>query len=254
MLDTLIAIAVTVAVLAVLVPLGLCYLFTRQVAPIRPLRMMLLVIGFTLAGGPIGLVLGILLATVLQRRWRADRERATTRHAPPAGLRRPWASLVTDATTAAARFHDVIDGVAEGPLRDSLRSATVEVGEAVAEAHRLAERGDRTERAHRDVLAALDAQRRRRRRSPALTADLERSLQDATRAQHESAERLAVSARRDLSQLQLVVARLAELTAHALDLSATAGARAVLPADLSVVDRLAALRLATEEVDQAARV
>lgn len=254
MLDTLIAIAVTFAVLAVLVPLGLCYLFTRQVAPIRPLRTMLLVMAFTLVAGPIGLVLGLLLATSLQRRWRAEMGHLAAGHAPPAGLRRPWAPLVADATAAADRFRSVIDGVAEGPLRNSLRSAVAEVDEAVAEAHRLAERGNRTDHAHRDVLTALDAQRRRRRRSPALAADLERSLQDATRAQHESAERLAASARRDLSQLQLVVARLHELTAHTLELATTSDVHAALPADLSIVDRLAALRLATEEVEQAARV
>lgn len=254
MLDTLIAIAVTFAVLAVLVPLGLCYLFTRQVAPIRPLRMMLLVMVFTLVGGPVGLVLGLVLAAALQRRWRAEMGHLRPGHRPPAGLRRPWAALVADATAAAERFRSVIEGVADGPLRDSLRSAIPEVDEAVSEAHRLAERGNRTDRAHRDVLTALDAQRRRRRRSPALSADLEWSLQHATRAQHESAERLAASARGDLSQLQLVVARLHELTAHTLELAATSDAQTALPADLSIVDRLAALRLATDEVEQAARV
>ena len=253
MLETLIAVAVTFGVLAVLVPLGLCYLLARQVAPIRPLRMMLLVMGLTLVGGPVGLGLGLLLATTLQRRWRAAAVQAAPGVGMPAGLGRHWAAHVADATAARERFVRVVDDLQPGPLYDSLRGATGEVDEAVAEVRRLAEQGSRTERAHRDVLAALEAQRRRRHRSPSLAADLERSMQDATRAQHESAERLAGAARRDLAQLQLLVARLHELTAHALELT-TAPARAALPAELSIADRLAALRLATEEVEQVTRL
>lgn len=254
MLDTpLIALSVTIGVLALLVPLGLCYLLARQVAPIRPLRMMLLVMGLTLVGGPIGLGVGLLWAASLQRRWRAAGSGVGSRHGGPVSLGRPWSSLVADAAAARERFHRVVDGMPDGPLRSSLRNAVPEVDEAVAEAQRLAGQGHRTERAHRDVMAALDAQRRRRRRSPTLSPDLERSLQDATRAQHESAERLAAAMRRDLSQLQLVVARLHELTAHSLELTASSMARAALPTDLSIADRLAALRLATEEVEQAAR-
>lgn len=254
MLDSLIALALTFGVLAVLVPLGLCYLLARQVAPIRPLRMMLLVMGLTLVGGPFGLAIGLLWAASLQRRWRTTAAHAGSPYPVAGGLGRPWTSLLADAAAARDRFHRVIDDVPEGPLRSSLRNAIPEVDEAVAEAQRLAGQGHQTERAHRDVMTALEGQRRRRRRSPALTAELERSLQDATRAQHESAERLAAAVRRDLSQLQLVVARLHELTAHSLELTTSSMARAALPADLSIADRLAALRLATEEVEQAARM
>ena len=79
-------------------------------------------------------------------------------------------------------------------------------------------------------------------------------MQDATRSQHVSAERLAASARSDMAQLQLVVARLHELTAHGLELATAATSAAALPADLSIADRLSALRLATDEVEQAARL
>lgn len=250
MLDTLIGLAVGLGMLAVLVPLGLCYLLARQVAPIRPLRMMVLVIGLTLVGGPIGLGVGLLLAASLQRRWRATTVQGGSGAVLTAGLARRWASLTADATAAGQRFHRVVDDLPEGPLRNSLRSASVEVDEAVAEAHRLAEQGNRTDRAHRDVLTALDAQRRRRRRAPALAADLERSLQEATHAQHASAERLAAAAQRDLVQLQLLVARLHELTAHGLELATTAASPTGLPPSLSIADRLSALRLATEEVEQ----
>lgn len=252
--ETLMTLVVTFAVLAVLVPLGLCYLLARQVAPIRPLRMMLLVMGLTLVGGPIGLGVGLLLAASLQRRWRAAAMAAGPGRTQTGTLNRQWRSLVGDAVAAQERFRTMIDSVPAAPLRQSLRNAMPEVQEAVAEARRLAEQGDRTERAHRDVLAALESQRRRRRRSPTLAADLERSLQDATRAQHETAERLAAAARRDLAQLQLVVARLHELTAHGLELATAATVPAELPGELSIADRLAALRMATEEVEQAARL
>ena len=254
MLDTVIAILVTFAVLAVLVPLGLCYLLARQVAPIRPLRMMLLVMGLTLVGGPVGLLVGLVIAGGLQRRWRAEAGYAAAAGLAPAGLGRQWAALVRDAVAARDRYRSILEAGPDGPLRHTLRDAVPEVEEALAEAYRLAEHGSRTERAHRDVLASLDAQRRRRRRAPALSADLERSLHDATRSQHESAERLAASARSDLAQLQLVVARLHELTAHALELTTASTTAAALPADLSIADRLSALRMATEEVEQAARL
>jgi hypothetical protein len=253
MLDTLIALAVTFGVLAVLVPLGLCYLFARQVAPIRPLRMMLLVLGLTLIAGPVGLVIGAAAVAVLQRRWRGAAAPYSARQAGPSGLGRHWASLVRDAVAAQERYCTMVDAVPDGPLRHSLRNAVPEVHQAVAEARRLAEQGDRTERAHREILAGLEIQRRRRGRSPALAGDLERSLQEATRAQHASAERLAAAARRDLSQLQLVVARLHELTAHGLELATTTAIPAELPGALSIADRLSALRMATEEVEQAAR-
>jgi hypothetical protein len=252
MLETLFAVAITAGVLAVGVPLVLCYLLARQVAPIRPLRMMLLVLGLTLVGGPIGLGLGLLLAAALQRRWRAAAAAPTA--GAPVGLSRQWAVLVADAEAAQQRFRQMVDTVPDGPLRHSLREAIPEVREAVAEAHRLAERGSRTAHAHRDVLRALESQGRRRRRAPALPIDLERSLADATSAQHASAERLAAAAARDLVQLQLVVARLHELTAHGLELATNAAAPSTLPASLSIADRLSALRLATDEVEQAARV
>lgn len=258
MLNTLVAIAVTFGVLALLVPLGLCYLLARQVAPIRPLRMMLLVMGLTLVGGavglgPVGLGLGLLLAATLQRRWRTAALQGAPGSRVPSGLGRHWAAHVADANAARDRFVRVLDDLQPGPLRDSLRAATAEVDDAVAEVRRLAEQGSRTDRAHRDVLAALDAQRRRRHRAPTLAADLEHAMQDATRAQHESAERLAAAARRDMSQVQLLVARLHELTAHALELTTTPKA-AALPAELSIADRLGALRLATEEVEQVTRL
>lgn len=257
MLEALLAVAVTAVVLALLIPLGLVYLLARQVVPVRPMRTVLLVLICTFAWPQsplLGLVAGLLLATLLQHRWlRRRRNREPFKVAITPGLGRQWASLLRDAGAARDRFTSTVAAMPAGPLRDRLWHARAEVDQAVAEAQQLAERGSRTERAQRDVLTALDAQRRRGRRGPALSPDLEHSLQAATRAQHQSAERLGAAARRDLCQLQLVVARLHELTAHALEL-ATATHMAELPAPCSIGDQLAALRMATAEVEEAARV
>lgn len=166
------------------------------------------------------------------------------------GLGRHWAVLLRDAMTARQRFDLAVGDLADGPLRAGLQEAACELDAAVAEARRLAHQGSKADRAHRDVLAALDRQRRRQRRA-GVSPEVEASLDAATRAQHASAERLSAAARRDLCRLQLVVARMHELTAHALELGTLANT-AELTTAASVADRLAALRLATVEVEAAA--
>lgn len=246
MLDTILALGLTMALVALLLPLGLLYLFTRQVAPHRPLRTFLIVLGCTLLGGPFGLGASLLWAVADQRR--AARRNRRRQSPVPLGVGRDWSALVRDAAAAAHRYHMAIAPVAEGPLRDTLHEAAAEVDQAVEEARRLAIQGDRTERAHRDMLKSLDGQRRRGRSSGALPADLEASLRSATQAQYESAERLAAAARRDRCQLEVMVARLHELAGHAVELSAGDPVAAIAPT-LSLADRVSALRLATAELD-----
>jgi hypothetical protein len=207
-------------VVAVAVPLTLVYLLVRQIRKGRRVRS-------------------------------GARRLRTTPVIPTPALGRRWAALVREAVSAGERYGDAIGRVRPGPLRDSLDGAADEVAAAVAEARRLAVQGDRTERAHRDVLAALDRQRRQRRRGPRLVAGLEASLDAAAQAQADSAARLAAAATRDHAQLQLIVARLHELTAHALELQTMASTPALEPGSVSVAERLAALRAATAELDQA---
>jgi F0F1-type ATP synthase membrane subunit b/b' len=226
MFEALIAVFATMFVLAVVIPLALCFLLLRQLSRTRAGRW---VLGTHArprgAGGAAGV---------------------------PSGLRRQWAVLAGDAAAAGQRFSRAADQVQPGPLRAALEAARPEVDDAVAEAQRLAVQADRTERAYRDILAGLDSQRRRRR-APFGPAEVEASLAAATRAQHESAERLLAASQAQLGQLQLVVARLHGLTAHALELSALANTPA-LPASVSIDERLTALRLATAEVETAAVV
>ena len=232
MIEALLAIAAVVVVLAIVLPLTLAILLLRQLSRSRLGSWALAILG-------------------LRRR---QRRRLRGGGAPPvhASLRRQWALLARDAEAAGARFAAATAGVADGPLRAALRDALAEVDEAVSDAQRLAVEGDRTERAYRDILAAIDGQRRHHRaaRGP---VDVEKALAAATQAQHESAERLAAASRAQLCQLQLVVARLHGLTAHALELT-TLDRTPQVPAAFSIEDRLVALRLATAEVETAATV
>ena len=248
MYETIMAFGFTMIALAVLAPLGLLYLLTRQIAPYRPLQTFLVVLVSAMFG-PVGLFFGLLWAVRRQRRAARRASRAVWTPAPT-GLGRNWNLLVRDAATAARRYHQAIGPVAPGPLRDTLADAAIEVDQAVEEARRIAVQGDRTERAHREVLAALDSQRKRTRSGQPLPADLEESLHAAARAQHDSAERLAAAAHHDRCQLELLVARLHELAGHALELTTVSSTTATASA-LSLADRVAALRLATAELDAA---
>ena len=245
MFDTIMALVLAFVALPLLLSLGLLYLLTRQIAPYRPLQTFLVLLIATPIAPPFGLFFALVWAVRRQRRATSRRRRSAV--PMTSGLNRQWGSLVADAAAAADRYRAAIAPAKDGPLRDSLVEAAAEVDQAVAEASRLAMQGYRTERAHRDVLAALNAQRRRNRPAARLPLDLEESLQAATRAQHESAERLAASAHHDRCQLELLAARLHELAGHALEL--TTASTSISATDLSIADRVAALRLATAELD-----
>lgn len=207
---------ITAVVLVVVVPLGLGYLLLRQVRRARRGRRV----------RPPGVVGG--------------------------RLSRQWSRLAAEAVTAGERYHAAVAGVPPGPLRASLDDATADVHAAVGEAQRLAWQADRTQRAHGQVLAALQGQQRRLRAPHGLTPEVQAPLETAVRAQHDSVQRLALALRRDHWQLQLVVARLNELVAHAYELSALAAPPA--PTGVATVaDRVAALRAATLELQDPAQ-
>lgn len=229
MLSTLVALLIVIMVAAVVVPLALCYLLIRQVRSARLRR-----------------------RRVVQSLPGAVGRRGRPGTPPtPIRLRRQWASLLADAHEARARFARAVTHAEAGPLRTTLVAAGAEVDAAVAEAERLATAGDRIQRSHREVLAALGRQRRRRRAGAGL-GEFDASLEAATQAQHASAERLAAASAQTLCQLQLVVARLSELTAHTCELTSTAALPQLSPAD-SVAERLFALREASAELEYLAR-
>ena len=224
MIETLFAIVITAVVLAIVVPITLVWLLVRQVRRTRVVR-------------------GLRAA---RRAANVDPKTVPGGGAP---LLRPWSSLAFDAAAARERFVHVAASVPPGPLASSLAQAVREVDEAVADARRLAHEGSAIDRAHREVCAALARQRKRARRTPAAPDDLAGDLLASTAAQQASAQRLEQARRDTLCQLQLLVARLAELNAHALELTTVAR----LPQGdigLSIAQRLAALQQATAEVER----
>lgn len=232
MLEAFLAVTITLVIVAVVVPLALAYLLVRQIWRSPLVR--------RITGQPVRTAV----------RLRAPG--SVPAPAPvPVRLGRQWGQLVHDADVARRRFAAAVETFPDGPLRATLADALREVDESVADAQRLAIQGDKADRAHRAVVTALDTQRRRARRSVP-PADLEAHIAASTRAQRDSAERLAAAVRRDVCQLQLVVARLHELTAHTLELTALTSGQQQLTAATSIADRLAALRIATDEVERLA--
>ena len=224
MLETLVAVMITVMVLAVLVPLTLAWLLVRQIRRSRALR------------------------RLRAARRSAYRSPARTVAGGAAPLLRPWQRLAGDAQAARERFAATVEQMAAGPLRSRLTDVLREVDVAVADAQRLAREGSNTDRAHREVLGALARQRKRNRSAPA-AGDLAHDLHASARAQQASADRLGEASRQTLCQLQLVIARLDELTATTLELTMGTSLPHQQLALSSIAEHVAALREATTEVE-----
>ena len=226
MIEMLVAVAITMLVLAVMVPLTVVWLLVRQVRRSRSFRRL----------------------RAARARVRTAPVRAVAGGAAP--LLRPWNRLAVDATHARERFVRTVEQVPPGPLRSRLTDVAREVDAAVADAQWLAREGSATDRAYREVSAALTQQRRRSRSLTAAPADLAHDLLASTRAQRASAQRLEHASQQSLCQLQLIVARLHELTAHTLELSMGTHVTPDRLAVSSLADHVAALREATAEVEQ----
>lgn len=226
MIEMLVAVAITMLVLVVVVPLTVVFLLVRQVRRSRAFR-----------------------------RLRAARARVHTAPVRAAAggaapLLRPWNRLATDAAAARDRFAATVAQTPAGPLRSRLNDVLGEVDEAVNDAQRLAREGSNADRARREVSAALARQRKRNRSAGAASVDLAHDLLVSTRAQQASADRLGEASRQTLCQLQLVVARLEELTAHTLELTMGTPLPHQRVALSSIADHVAALREATAEVEE----
>ena len=226
MIEMLVAVAITMLVLAVVVPLTVMWLLVRQVRRSRAMRLL--------------------------RAARAGAHRTPARAAAggAAPLLRPWSRLAADADAARSRFAATVTQTRPGPLRDRLADVLREVDEAAADAQRLAREGSNADRARREVSAALARQRKRSRAAGAASGDVATDLLASTRAQQASADRLGEASRQTLCQLQLVVARLEELTAHTLELTMATPLPHQRLALSSIADHVAALREATAEVDE----
>ena len=225
MFEMLVTVLLTLLVLAVVVPVTIGWLLVRQVRRTRAYRRL--------------------------RAARAAAPRVVPRVSAggEAPLLRPWNRLAAEAVVARDRFVRTVGQAPPGPLRDRLAEVAREVDEAVADAQRLAREGSATQRAQREVATAVAQQRRRSRSLARASADLATDLLASTRAQEASAQRLGEASNHALCQLQLVVARLAELTAHALELTTGASLTHERLAVSSLADHVAALREATADVE-----
>jgi len=241
MLEGIVAIAVVALTLAVLVPVGLLYLLLRQVRVVRPLACASLVL-IGVAMGPVGAVAAT--AAVCWLQW--DGRRGIGRGRPPSGslrLSRTWAVPLREAHTAGERCRAAVAAAGAGPLRDRLNDLLADVDGAVAEAQRLAARGDDIARARREVDAALSRQRR------GTSAGSPGALGEAMAAQQASVARLRTAETGEFDRLCLLVARLQELAAQIVELTVLPAPEPGALAELN--DEVAALQAATHEVAMA---
>ncbi len=172
----------------------------------------------------------------------------------PFALREPWRSFVADAVEAHATFALLVARTSEGPLHDRLAEIAERVREGLEECWRIASRGDSMREARiaiddasvRAELAALHAP------GAAGDPDARARLASALQSQIDAATRLDRIIDRTYDELRLVDARLDDVVARAIEISATAtdsSAYRNVGAEVDgLVDDLEALRQGLEEV------
>lgn len=196
-------------------------------------------------------------AVSLARRRRPRR----TERIDPFTVGETWRRYLRGALNAQARYDRAVGSVAPGPLRDRLEEIGRRVDQGVRECWRVAQRGDALD----DAVAALTAPLPRDRLEAAHHGSdsddsdgsdgsdgadaVVRSLQ----AQVDTAERLTAVAAGAKQRLAMLVARLDEAVAAAVELSVQLGSSAdggQLGSDVeNLVEDLAALRSALEETE-----
>jgi hypothetical protein len=217
-------------------------------------------LGILVGGGPIGAVTLAVLGWALVVTARVTRRHLSLRgpgSVDPFSLREPWRQAVREALQAQSRFKQATTGVAAGPLRDRLATIGLQLERGVAEAGRVARRGQTLEDVRRQidtgsVLAQLQQLEVNATESWASGSNLERAA-EALRAQLATAERLDRVLDETRDRLVLLDARLDEAVARSLELSV----RTDDPDQLGgvnttveeVLEEMEALRLALDEAD-----
>ncbi len=116
-----------------------------------------------------------------RRRLTRARRRARARIDPFAVGER-WRPFVRSALQARARYHDVVAGVAPGPLRERLGDIGRRIDEAVDDCWQVARRGHELDRARRTLDPALPQAERLARRADGAherLSELDRQLEGA---------------------------------------------------------------------------
>lgn len=217
-------------------------------------------LGILVGGGLVGAitlaVVGWLIAVAVP-----VARRQMARRAPgsvdPFSLREPWRHAVQEAVAAQNRFRQATAGVAAGPLQDRLTTIGAQLERGVAEAGRVARRGQRLEDVRRQIETAAILSELQRVESVAQVSPTEDSsltrTAEALRAQLATAERIDGVLNETRDRLGLLDARLDEAVARSLELSVRTDDPDQLGGVNTTVDEvleeMEALRLALDEAD-----
>jgi len=217
-------------------------------------------VGIIVGGGLIGAltlaVVGWLVAVAIPV-LRRHRSRVGPGSVDPFSLREPWRHAVQEALQAQARFRQATAGVAAGPLQDRLQAIGAQLERGVAEAGRVARRGQTLEDVRRQIDTAsilAELQRVEAIADVSPTEDTSRTrTAEALRAQLATAERIDGVLNETRDRLGLLDARLDEAVARSLELSVRTDDPGQLGGVTSTVDEvleeMEALRLALDEAD-----
>jgi len=217
-------------------------------------------VGIIVGGGLIGAltlaVVGWLVAVAIPV-LRRHRSRVGPGSVDPFSLREPWRHAVQEALQAQARFRQATAGVAAGPLQDRLQAIGAQLERGVAEAGRVARRGQTLEDVRRQIDTAsilAELQRVEAIADVSPTEDTSRTrTAEALRAQLATAERIDGVLNETRDRLSLLDARLDEAVARSLELSVRTDDPGQLGGVTSTVDEvleeMEALRLALDEAD-----
>lgn len=168
----------------------------------------------------------------------------------PFTLGEPWRQFVQQGQRAGRRLRDTVAGTSDGPLKQRLQAVAEDLDRGLAEAYRIAQRGDQIDTvvnrldpvALRSRLAMLES-RAGDGAPPEHAAAIE-----SVRKQLASADRLKTQSQETADQLRLTQVRLDELVARAAEVAIGAAEPDTYARDVdSLVEQLEALHLAVEE-------
>lgn len=181
---------------------------------------------------------------LMRRRWRRPR----VERIDPFTVGETWRGPVKGAMQAAARYHQVVQSIPPGPVRERLVDIGASIDRGIEECWRFARRGH----ALAGELSALDGPGTQRRLVEAGEAS-DDTLVPSLRSRLAAAERLQVMVDQARQHLVALEARLHEAVATAVEVSQlldeAGGGGHLAPEVDEVVDQLVALRSALDETD-----
>ncbi len=212
-------------------------------------------IGVLVGLGPIGAVIGAIIAWVLRVGVAVPRrQRAASTRIDPFSLGDRWNRLVRDAQQAQHSFDRAMRSTPAGPLRERLDEIRTHLAEGVVEVWEIAKAGDAVESGRSQInrpAVERELAEIRALRSTDDAASLA-ATEEALLMQLATADRMDATVRNSESRLRLLNARLDEAVTRAVELSvsqADSTSTGALRADVAgIVDEMEALRQAMVEV------